>query len=209
MHPPLLKAKYVILILCITGVVGLSIPLTQNIFVQLTPFYLLTAMLVLFYFHREWDRKIIFYLISIAAVGYFLELVGVNTGKIFGVYQYGNALGVKLFKTPLLIGLNWLMLIYCAFVVSDKILSYKYIKAIIGASILLAYDIILEPIAIELDMWRWETAHVPLQNYAIWFLFSFTVLFILHHRRVEIKNPIADYILTLQIGFFLFLRFTL
>ncbi len=209
MHFPLIKAKYFILVLCITGSVGLSIPLTRDIFILLTPFYLLTAMLVLFYFHREWNRKIILYLISIATLGYFLEVAGVNTGKIFGVYQYGNALGIKLFQTPLLIGLNWLMLIYCAFVISDKILSNKYFKAIIGALLLLAYDIILEPIAIELDMWSWETVHVPLQNYVIWFLFSFTVLLILQYRRVAIKNPIAVYILTLQIGFFLILRFTL
>jgi putative membrane protein len=166
-------------------------------------------MLVLFYFHQEWNKKNIYYLLSIAVIGYLLEVAGVNTGMIFGAYQYGNALGVKLFQTPLLIGLNWLMLIYCAFVVSDKIYANKYVKAIIGALLLLAYDIILEPTAIKMDMWKWGTPHIPLQNYIIWFLFSLSVLLILHHRRVVIKNPIAVYILTLQMGFFLFLRFTL
>ncbi len=209
MHSTLIKAKYFILILCITGVIGLSIPLTQNIFIRLTPYYLLTTMLVLFYFHQEWDKKIIYNLISIAVIGYFLEVVGVNTGQVFGTYHYGSALGIKILQTPLLIGLNWLMLIYCAFVVSNKILAHKYVKAIIGALLLLTYDIILEPTAIKLDMWNWETPHIPLQNYIIWFLFSLSVLLILYHRRVVIKNPIAVYILTLQIGFFLFLRFTL
>ena len=42
--------------------------------------------------------------------GMITEILGVQLGWIFGDYQYGEALGYKLFGVPLLIGVNWTLL---------------------------------------------------------------------------------------------------
>ena len=39
------------------------------------------------------------------------EAIGVNTGLLFGTYEYGANLGFKIFGVPLIIGVNWTVLI--------------------------------------------------------------------------------------------------
>ena len=43
-----------------------------------------------------------------------LNITGANTGLIFGNYTYGNILGMKVLGVPLIIGLNWFIVMYCA-----------------------------------------------------------------------------------------------
>ena len=51
-------------------------------------------------------------MIAIACLGFFIEVIGVKTGFIFGSYYYGAAMGIKILAVPLLIGLNWSILVY-------------------------------------------------------------------------------------------------
>jgi putative membrane protein len=46
----------------------------------------------------------------IAVAGFFIEAIGVNTGLIFGNYVYKTTLGWKFLETPLIIGVNWILL---------------------------------------------------------------------------------------------------
>jgi putative membrane protein len=39
-------------------------------------------------------------------------MLGVHTGILFGNYKYGNALGLKLNDVPILIGINWFIVVY-------------------------------------------------------------------------------------------------
>jgi len=43
-------------------------------------------------------------------IGFSVEGIGVATGVLSGSYSYGSAFGFKLFKTPIMIGVNWLFL---------------------------------------------------------------------------------------------------
>ena len=44
--------------------------------------------------------------------GMLAEILGVRYGFIFGEYSYGNALGTKVMGVPLMIGVNWCILIF-------------------------------------------------------------------------------------------------
>ena len=57
--------------------------------------------------------------ISIAFLwGLLAEIIGVQTGILFGSYAYGETLGLKIFGAPLVIGLNWVTtVIICASIV--------------------------------------------------------------------------------------------
>ena len=50
-------------------------------------------------------------LASIFIFGYSVELIGIKTGLLFGEYSYDTALGFKLLDVPLIIGLNWVIIV--------------------------------------------------------------------------------------------------
>ena len=54
-------------------------------------------------------------------VGMVAEMLGVNFGYIFGSYQYGEALGWKLFGVPLLLGANWTILTVCSAAIAAQL----------------------------------------------------------------------------------------
>ena len=45
-------------------------------------------------------------------MGFFVELLGVKTGLIFGNYHYGATFGAKWQDVPYLIGLNWAAMVF-------------------------------------------------------------------------------------------------
>ena len=88
-------------------------------------------MLILFdESHISYKQYIVFAVIFLVGLG--IEIIGVSTKAIFGNYSYGNALGVKVFDTPLLIGMNWLFLIYTTRLVFQNFKMNEIFK-ILGA----------------------------------------------------------------------------
>jgi putative membrane protein len=160
-------------------------PFTRTLFILITPLNLLFAAAFLFYGQRP-ARRVIITGTLIALASFLIEAYGVNTGKIFGEYTYGRALGPALLNTPLIIGLNWFLLIYCTNVISrqlwdlmpvmnpGRLASFtKFMFIVVAGSLLMVlYDLFLEPAAMRLDMWSWEGDRVPARNYLAWFIFS-------------------------------------
>lgn len=184
------------------GFVGFVIPFSHSLFVRLVPYALLLNIGLILYLQQprlSWRDGLIFGIIY--ALGFGVEVVGVNTGAIFGSYEYGKGLGLKLWETPLLIGLNWLMLVYCSALLVQKWKIPAFLQPFAAAILMVAYDLILEQIASRLDMWHWQNQHIPLQNYLAWFGMAVILLFIF--RLVRVKNPVSDRIFLLQTLFFI------
>lgn len=102
------------------GVVGMLLPFSRDLFVRITPLNLLFAAAFLF-FGRKPAPGVWLVGIGIFIVSFLVEAFGVNTGRIFGEYAYGHALGPKLLNTPVIIGLNWFALIYCTNIISRRL----------------------------------------------------------------------------------------
>lgn len=113
-------------------------------------------------------------------IGFFVEVLGVNTGIIFGNYIYGEGLGTKVFNTPLIIGLNWLLLVYITASVLENKKLLVPVKIILGAAMMLGYDFIIEQLAPELNMWDWKNNTIPVSNYVAWFFIA--AFFTLQYR---------------------------
>lgn len=190
----------------IIGAVGLLFPYSQSFFIWLIPLSLLFNLLVLLHFHQKWERKHIGLFVGITVMGFFIEVAGVNTGIVFGKYHYDYALGFEIFETPLIIGINWLLLIYCTYILMSRIKIHAILKNLLGSSVMLGYDIILEPVAIKLSMWHWLSDAIPLRNYAAWFVISSVMFAILQVFKVKFSNSLALVILFSQFGFFLILN---
>ncbi len=180
-------------------------------FIYLTPLTLLLSIGLVIYSHPDKDKRLYIFLGIIYILGLGIELIGVSSGLIFGEYQYGSVLGPKILGTPLMIGVNWAMLIYSTGVVLDWLIPERklILKAIMGGLILVSLDILIEPVAMIYDFWTWGGDNiVPIQNYVAWFVLSFLFLIIYQLFYKNIKNNAAFTLLILQFIFFFLLRIT-
>ena len=200
---------YFIIIFYIVGFAGLTLPKSRPFFIHLTPFALLLSSIIVGLFHGKFSAKTILIFIFIYAASFVVELIGVNTGSIFGSYTYGHGLGPKLFNTPLIIGLNWLLLVYVSNSVMQRT-DWNPIVKVFGASfLLLAYDVLLEQVAPLLAMWTFSESTVPIQNYVSWFLLALLFSLVINLLKINTKNRIAPIVFGIQALFFASLILTL
>ncbi len=185
------------------GIIGLIVPYSFPLFVRLTLLALILSIIGLFIYHRSIKPKqdiLIFAFIFF--LGFIIEAIGVNTGRIFGNYQYGDALGLKLFNTPLFIGLNWLFLTYTGVSISEKLSGKISVQLLIAPTIMLVYDLVLEQLASKMDMWSWSNASIPMENYIAWWLIGFVFGCIFKLFKINTQNPIALVLFLCQFLFF-------
>ena len=189
----------------LVGVAGFTIEPLRPLFGFLTPFGMLAAVLLLLAFHEPRNLKSGLIFATIAISGFVVELIGVNTGILFGTYEYGPTLGLKIWNTPLPIGLNWLVLVYCVASLLRPIRDNWYFP-IAGALAMVAFDWIMEPVAVATQMWSWSGGHIPMKNYLDWFLVSGMLFLIIRIFKVELNNRLAAWLLLMQAVFFLLLN---
>jgi len=201
-------AKILIAILYVVGVLGFSVEATYSLFVFLTPVNLLLTTILLLVFQQAWSVKTAVVLAVVAVIGFTTELIGVNTGLLFGEYEYGPALGFQLMNTPLLIGVNWLILAYGVFVLFSKI-NHSWYFPLVGALLMVLFDFVMEPVATALEMWSWKTEQIPLKNYVDWYLVSVLIFALMRAARLQLNNRLAVFILGVQFCFFLGLNIIL
>ena len=191
------------------GIAGFTFPQTRDLFTNLTGFSILLSTILMFWFHRPWSLKFMAACVFVFLGGILIETIGVNSGVVFGEYQYGATLGPKIMNTPILIGINWLMLIYIVWQLVREINTHIIGQLFIGSSLMAGYDLFLEPVAIATDMWSWGNNAVPHQNYLAWFVISFVFLGVFRLAGTRYKNPVAPGLLAAQIAFFFLLNLIL
>lgn len=206
---PIAEVRKFILIFYIVGLLGFIIPFSRAFFIIITPFALLLNVYLLAIYHEKYTLKNVLVFLFILIAGYSIELVGVNTGLIFGSYIYGNTLGIKLFETPLLIGINWLFLTYTAISITEKLNIKKWFTLFFTPALMLVYDIILEQVAPKMNMWSWQNPEVPIRNYIAWYVIAFTFVSILKAFKIRTSNPLSAILFICQFLFFTALIFLL
>lgn len=219
LNNPTKTANAIAIIFHIIGLVGILFFNNQMV-VQLTALNLILMVGLIFFTHKE-KRKSFFTFFTIAFfTGLVVEIIGVNTGLLFGNYQYGIVLGPKIFEVPFIIGMNWFMVMYCVGNCTSQIYnkinthidgkkkSWKIWATIIdGAIIAVFFDWLMEPAAIKLGFWKWgDLGNIPLFNYLSWFAVSAFLLFIFSKVNRDKYNPFAKNLLLIQGMFFLILR---
>lgn len=126
------------------------------------------------------------YLILAALFGYFIELLGLNTGWPFGVYTYDSSLGFAIFGVPLVVPFAWVMMIHPCLVAARRVTS-KW-TFLYGGALLAGWDLFLDPLMVSAGRWTWEVpgAHVPfvpdvpLSNFFGWLLSGCAIVALLN-----------------------------
>ena len=158
--------------------------------------------MAIFSHHKDWNLKTIAVLASIFILSFVIEIVGVATGTLFGAYEYGKGLGFKIADVPVVIGLNWVFLVYASNGIISKYTS-KNILIILGAALLMVvYDIVLEKAAPLMDMWMFSENNPPANNYVMWFLLALLFNILLQVFKVSTVNIPARWLFFSQLGFF-------
>lgn len=188
----------------ITGIVGYSITYTKDLFLSLTPLHLLFSFFLIIISHNENKKDLFRVFIPIYLYGFLIELIGTNTGYIFGEYSYGDTLGLKILETPIIMGINWLILIYSSYSLVISIKN-KYIRTVLASLIMLLLDFIIEPIAVKFDFWYWQEEFVPMQNYIAWFISSLPAHYYINNLSFIVNRKVGINLLIAQLIFFVFL----
>jgi len=168
----------------LSGMIGVTLG-HKEWFIEKTPLNLLACILLFIWVFplnsvRKWMVFALFFV-----VGMFVEWLGANFSLLFGSYDYGNNLGVKIDGVPIFIGLNWALLTFITGELATRIHDSIWVKAAIGATLMVFLDFLMEQSAPSFDFWSFGD-HVPLENYITWFILAF--LFHLIYQKVTIKG---------------------
>jgi bisanhydrobacterioruberin hydratase len=194
----------VLLIFHTVGLLGILSPY-RDFFVALTPFNLLLTMAILFVYNEGDKRQWWSAFVWIFILGFLAEWIGVKTGFPFGDYSYGKNLGLRLDGIPVIIGVNWFILILATRAMSEVFIS-TFMKIVGGALLMVTIDFLIEPVAMKIDFWMWTSAQIPLQNYIGWFGLSLFFHWLSRSRIPVFKNPMAIPVFIAQVLFFFILN---
>lgn len=205
-----IHAKVLLIVLHLAGVLGIlgcfEGFVDANTIVRLSPFNLLLTASLLFVFVADRARLFGFFLACLL-IGFLAELIGVQTGFPFGEYAYGESLGPKWLGVPLVIGVNWFIVAVGSQALLKLWTTHVWIRMIGAALVMVGFDLLVEPVAIQIDFWYWRGGEIPLQNYAGWFLVGLIIQAVFSVVLSKAKandrlNPMALPVLTLQLIFF-------
>ncbi|MEO7310866.1 MAG: carotenoid biosynthesis protein [Chitinophagaceae bacterium] len=225
---PLLKTKcqvatFIALLFHVSGFIAIAFFHSQ-VFVNLTPLNLLVSLALIFYTQEKINLNFLLFVLAAFSIGFGAEWIGINTGHLFGQYQYGDILGKKWQDVPWMIGVIWFITIYCIGVSMHMLhrmlvnrqpeaaskLGNGWLQVSLvadGAALAVLFDWIIEPVAVRLGFWQWKDGFIPTFNYWCWFGVSILLLLIFRLLRFDKHNLFAVHLLLIQLMFFLLLRF--
>ncbi len=209
----------------ISGFIAMGI-LKSASFVELTPLNFMVCAWLLYWTQHTANKAFFGFCMAAFLIGFFSEVIGVNTGIIFGDYAYGTTLGPKWKGVPYTIGLQWVVVTYCSGISLQMlwqkllskgklppILQHKaapFLAVVAGGSLLaVLFDWVLEPMAIGLNYWSWKGGKIPFLNYATWWLISMLILVLFYFLPFKKQNLFAVRLFVIQILFFIAMRMVL
>jgi putative membrane protein len=192
---------FIIWLFAISAIIGIYMGY-MSWFITKTPMNLMLGAGLLFWnFPINSSRKIGVWCIAFS-IGMLVEIIGVQTGYIFGNYYYGENLGFKFMGVPFLIGVNWAVLSFITAAMVSRLTKSFWGSILLGSCLMLGLDFLLELLAGVFDFWHFEDGIVPTQNYIAWFTTAF-FLQILIRKTIDFqKTYFSTHLFLSQVIFF-------
>ncbi len=144
----------------------------------------------------SWPIPVIFF------IGFMAEWLGVKFSFLFGDYSYGANLGIKLDDVPIIMGINWVILSLATRGIIQRFFKLPVMKILVSSVLMVSLDVLLEPLAPQLDYWSFETMVAPLSNYMGWLIYSILMQSLLEFVQFKGHFNISVHILIIQLFFF-------
>jgi len=173
----------------------------QSFFLCFTGLNLMLTFGVFCYYQFKAQKSTLSWIVLIGILGWSFEVMGVHTGLPFGDYAYGEPLGFQPLQTPITIGMTWSIMAFGARFWSSKVSTNRWISSALAAGLMVAIDLMIEPVAIYFDFWHWADETPPLMNYVGWFLVGFALQLLLPKKGLELTDK-SGYLLVILAGFF-------
>ncbi|MEM1214272.1 MAG: carotenoid biosynthesis protein [Bacteroidota bacterium] len=182
-------------------------PLTQSITDALL--LVVCAPLLWLSYARGRDQRLWIWAVITYACTFFIEVAGVATGAIFGAYAYGPTMWIQWLEVPLIIAVNWTLLIMAMSQLATRFTQSPWLLALLTGVFIMIYDYFIEPVAIRLDYWTWAAVDIPLQNYLAWGVIAMVLSYPLHRLQIRYQNPALLVYAAAQLVFFVGLQILL
>ena len=186
----------------ISGAIGM--PFYPDFFLPLSALNLLSTAALLLWLEKGIHWKSF---VFIAILGWCIEWLGVHTGKLFGSYHYGENLGWKYDGIPLVIGVNWALLVvgFYQFFLSQWPRQSLVMRGLSVSISMIALDALIESVAPAMDFWSFDASYPPLQNFIAWGVITFLFVISMHFLKLwksAISPRLWTYFLAIQFVYF-------
>lgn len=173
---PLWKNEWVLIgilsIFYLVGLIGLQMDAYRQQFIDLSVYHLLLTAVILGLSRKNDNKTFWFFSFVIFFFGMLVEIVGTQSGLLFGTYGYSDVLGLSFMQVPLIIGVNWVVLVIACSTWTMNMKLPVWGKTLIAAGLMVLIDIFMEPIAVEFNYWTWQGGDIPIYNYVCWYVLS-------------------------------------
>ena len=202
-NPELLRFSiFIVWLINVSGFFGMFSD-QKEFFLTFTPYAILMSFILIFINSKINQKGFITSIVIIAIFGFIIEYLGANYGILFGAYSYGENLGLKVGNVPLIMAINWILLIIITGNFSEKVFKNSLaFRVIFGSLLMVILDFFIEVSAPKLDYWEFDKHPVPLTNYIWWFVFSiiFHIVYQVYVKEEEYK--LSQNILVIHFLFF-------
>ena len=192
--------NFLVALLVINIALQIAYPLTDGTVLQYITIATVALGALLMFVHAHFAygwRYALTYLGVTALFGYFIELLGTQSGWPFGQYSYSSTLGASLAGVPLIVPFAWVMMAHPILIVARR-LSRNWVF-LLGGYGLMAWDLFLDPQMVDAGRWTWEISGrtvpfqpmIPLSNTFGWLLSGMALIALLHQilPRERRKEP--------------------
>lgn len=218
---PLHKYKFALgitLLFHVSAIIGLLFTDYDDFFIDNTPLNLIVSLVLLIYTHQKINKSLWLFFIACIFAGLTYEIIGINTGFLFGDYEYSSVMGYKIWGVPILLGNLWFITMYSVGSLTSQTYTWLKVKynlaiskgfelhilAITGAFTAVFLDLFLEPVAIKLNFWQWyPLGEIPIYNYVCWFFGSLILQYLFVNLSFNKQNKFAVYLYVIQLIFFI------
>jgi putative membrane protein len=155
---------------------------------------------------RETQFELFELFVFVFLTGLMSEIIGVNTGILFGAYRYTDILGPAIMKVPIAIAINWAFLIGGGIAISGKLFKGKMMQILFTVFIIVLFDVTMEPVAVKLHYWDWNNNTIPILNYITWAGVTLICVCYSQLRSIRVRGTLLVHYFIAQTLFFIALR---
>lgn len=194
-------AIFLIWLFHVSGVIGIVLGYSE-FFIPKSQINLILCFILIYLGHRIVVSGDGWVFLLPFVIGMFSEIVGVATGYPFGMYTYGDNLGIKFLDVPILIGINWALLSYAAAAICAPIHGHILFKSALGAALMVFLDYWIEKLAPVFDYWAFVESPIPVQNYISWYFIGFIILLAIYKLEHRWNTVLSIHLYLAFLSFF-------
>lgn len=196
-------AIFTIWLFHVSALIGILLFDQTSWFISKTPLNLFLCFLLLAWVFPLRKQKEILLFGALFLAGMLAEIIGVQTGVLFGDYTYGDNLGPKFYGVPLTIGTNWAVLTFITGCIANTWTGSPSFRVIAGVALMLFLDLLLEGIAPPFDFWEFSGGVAPIFNYICWGLLALLMQIAYNYLKIKGNYRFSLHLFLAQALFFL------